>query len=468
MVSSPAMITANDLARFSIEAPRYTSYPTAAEFSSAIGAADYRAALADVGRSGSGVVSLYVHLPFCREICHFCGCHALIARTSDRIGRYLDALGREAAAVAEALAGNGREVGELHFGGGSPSLLSADDFERVMTDLRGSFTFAAAPVISLEADPRTTDLEKLRRYRQLGVRRLSFGFQDLDADVQRAIGRNQSREVARQAYDGARAVGFDGINIDLCYGLPEQTEATFAATVAEVAALRPDRIAIFGYAHVPWLKPLQRRIPQASLPTATLRLRLMADARATLVAAGYRAIGLDHFALPSDDLAQAAERGTLHRNFQGYTTTTTDTLIGLGLSAISDLPGGYFQNQRDLGAYQQATAAPGLATERGVRRSADDVMRGQIIRDLMCASRVDIRAVERRFGIDFAATFGAELGELRALVGDGLVQLDAAAIELTPLGTVFSRNIARVFDVYRRPPAKAAAAAPARRFSSSI
>jgi oxygen-independent coproporphyrinogen-3 oxidase len=465
------MITANDLARFSIEAPRYTSYPTAAEFSSAVGSAEYRAALEEVGRGApEGVLSLYVHLPFCREICHFCGCHALIARTADRIGRYLDALAREEAAVGRALAGSGRQVGELHFGGGSPSLLSADEFERVMTDLHASFAFAAAPAISLEADPRTTDLEKLRRYRELGVRRLSFGFQDLDAGVQRAIGRNQSREVARQAYDSARAVGFDGINVDLCYGLPEQTEATFAATVAEVAALRPDRIAIFGYAHVPWLKPLQRRIPQAALPAANLRLRLMADARATLVAAGYRAIGLDHFALPSDELARAAERGILHRNFQGYTTTTTDTLVGLGLSAISDLPGGYFQNQRDLGAYQQVTASAGLATERGVARSADDILRGQIIRDVMCAFRVEIPAIERRFGIDFAATFGAELGELRALVEDGLVELDGAAIALTPLGTVFARNVARVFDAYRRPAPAAAAPRPGsvQRFSSSI
>jgi oxygen-independent coproporphyrinogen III oxidase len=441
------------MARFSIEAPRYTSYPTAAEFSSATTATDFRTALEELGRTGDRPIALYVHLPFCRELCHFCGCHALLARTPERIDRYLDALAAESATVSRALDA-GRPIGELHFGGGSPSLLEADDFERLLGSLRRFFPFASDVAISLEADPRTTDREKLARYRRLGVGRVSFGFQDLDDGVQRAIGRNQSAEVSVRAYETAREVEFEGINLDLCYGLPEQTEETFARTVSRVITLRPDRVAIFGYAHVPWMKPLQRLIPTAALPRAELRVRLMAAARQALVAAGYLPIGLDHFALPEDSLGRAAAAGTLHRNFQGYTTTTTDALLGLGLSAISDLPGGYFQNARTLAGYQAATRASLLATERGVLRTPDDLLRGEIIRTLMCRGRLDITAIERRFDISFNDAFAPESAELRGLESEGLLRLTGEEVELTPLGSAFVRNVAKVFDAYRRAPAK--------------
>jgi oxygen-independent coproporphyrinogen-3 oxidase len=438
------------MARFSIEAPRYTSYPTAAEFSTEVGDSAFRAALREVGAARSGPpLGLYVHLPFCRELCRFCGCHALVARTQERIARYLGALASESMEVSEALGGR-RPVGELHFGGGSPSLLEADDFERLVMSLRAAFPFLPQAALSLEADPRTVDLAKLERYRALGVRRISFGFQDLDIDVQRAIGRYQSAEISKSAFALARSVGFDGINIDLCYGLPEQTVETFSRTIAEVIALRPDRIAIFGYAHVPWLKPLQRLIEASALPLPELRIRLMAVAREAIVSAGYRAIGLDHFALPTDDLAQAAEAGTLNRNFQGYTTAQTDALIGLGLSAISDLPRGFFQNQRVLSRYYRATDERALATERGVLRTADDLLRGEIIRALMCRSQLDIAGIERRFGITFEDTFAPELPELRAFEDQGLLQLTARALHLTPLGAVFVRNVARTFDAHRR------------------
>ncbi|HLK92657.1 MAG TPA: oxygen-independent coproporphyrinogen III oxidase [Polyangia bacterium] len=446
------MVTAGDMARFSIEAPRYTSYPTAAEFSPNTTATELRDALDEVGRAGEGPIALYVHLPFCRELCHFCGCHALTARTPERIDRYLEALTGEARAVSAVL-GTRRPVGELHFGGGSPSYLEADDFERVMTSLRATFRFTADAAISLEADPRTVDREKLARYRRLGVGRVSFGFQDLDDGVQRAIGRRQSAEVSVRAFETARDVGFAGINLDLCYGLPQQTEATFARTVARVVALGPDRVAVFGYAHVPWMKPLQNLIPTSSLPRADLRIRLMAAARAELLGAGYLAIGLDHFALPADDLGRAAAAGTLHRNFQGYTTTATDALVGLGLSAISDLPRGYFQNARALAGYQAAARAGVLPTERGVLRTAEDVLRGEIIRTLMCRGRLDIAPLEQRFGIRFADAFADELAELRRLEGEGLLRLGDQALELTPLGAAFVRNVAKVFDAYRRAPA---------------
>jgi len=471
------MVTCEEMARFSIEAPRYTSYPTAAEFGPDVGPSDLRAALSALSSpsslpgaaspSGRLPVGVYVHLPFCRDICHFCGCHAMVARTPERIDRYLGCLAVEAAATGRAL-GAGREVAELHFGGGSPSFLEADDFARVMDGLHEAFAFAPSAAVSLEADPRTTDLAKLQRYHALGVRRISFGVQDLDEDVQRAIGRHQSRATSIAAYQMARQVGFDGVNLDLCYGLPEQTEVTMASTVNEVLALRPDRVALFGYAHVPWMKPMQRLIPAASLPRADRRVRMIADARAAFVAAGYHAIGLDHFALPTDELARAAVAGTLHRNFQGYTTTRTDALIGLGTSAISDLPAGYFQNKRKLGDYQRAVDAEGLATERGVLRTREDVVRGDIIRTLMCRGGLDLRAVERRCELPFVSAFEPEVAALRRLESDGLVQLDleGGRLALTPLGEVFVRNVARVFDAYRGGE-RARAGGPVR-FSSTV
>jgi len=453
-----------DLKRLVIDVPRYTSYPTAAEFSADVGAAAHASGLR--GASGAAVgapLSLYVHLPFCKAICHFCGCHALIARTPERIDRYLGALRTEMDLVAAAL-GGARTVAELHFGGGSPSLLAPEKFEGLMQDLRARFPFADDVAVSLEADPRTTDREKLECYRRQGVTRLSFGFQDLDARVQHAIGRNQSAQTSRAAYLLAREVGFEGINVDLCYGLPEQTEETFAHTIDEVVNLRPDRIALFGYAHVPWLKPRQKLIVARTLPDADLRLRLVSDAHARLAAAGYVPIGFDHFALPDDSLAVAAGGGRLHRNFQGYTTTRTDALVGLGLSAISDLPAGYAQNARALGDYLGALDERRLPTERGALRSDEDRLRGDLIRRIMCAFRIDRADVERTYQISFADAFAAELRALEDLAAQGLVTVTDAAVELTELGRLFVRNVAVVFDVYR------AAKSPAggTRFSSSV
>lgn len=451
-----------EIERFFVEVPRYTSYPTAADFTLSIGPAVYGVSLRAAGASKGVPVSLYVHLPFCREICAFCGCNAMIARTEARIDRYLEALVREMDLVLRQLGGT-RPVSELHFGGGSPSYVPAPAFERLVRALRERFSFDAAATLSLEADPRTVDHEKLVLYRTLGFDRISFGFQDLDPGVQRAIGRNQSAETSRRAYALARELGFRSINIDLCYGLPEQTEDTFAQTIAEVIGLRPDRIALFGYAHLPHLRPRQRLIVADSLPTPGARLRMMVEGRDRLIAAGYDAIGLDHFALPDDDLARAAATGRLHRNFQGYTTTTTDTLIGLGLSAISDLPAGYAQNFRSLHAYLEAVDAGCLPTERGVLRSEDDRVRGEIIRRIMCRFELDFPDVERALGIDFHGAFARELGELERLSDDGLVTVEETRIRLTPLGRVFVRNVASIFDAHRLP----AAAGAAPRFSMS-
>jgi oxygen-independent coproporphyrinogen-3 oxidase len=442
-------LTVADLARYSIEAPRYTSYPTALEFSPAVGAADHATFLRQAAERASAPLSLYVHLPFCREICHFCGCHALVARTEERRDRYEKALAQEIALVASRL-GARRQVLELHFGGGSPSFLPARAFRQIMTTLAQHFAFERNAIVSLEADPRTTDEEKLVTYREAGVRRISFGFQDLDPDVQEAIGRHQSAEVSRQVFRAARRAGFNEINVDLCYGLPRQTPETFSRTIEDVLDLRPERVAIFGYAHVPWAKPKQKLIVVDDLPPTDVRLALVALARQKLLAAGYRAIGLDHFALPSDELAQAAEAKRLHRNFQGYTTTNTDALVGLGLSAISELDGGYAQNARALGDYYDAIDAGRLPTERGVFRTDEDRLRWAIIREIMCTFALDVLALERRTGLVFAETFAAESRALARLEAEGLVTLQGSRVVLTSLGQLFARNVAVVFDAYRK------------------
>jgi oxygen-independent coproporphyrinogen-3 oxidase len=483
---------AGDLKRLVIDVPRYTSYPTAAEFSPIVDANVHATNLREAGAGPGGPLSLYVHLPFCRTLCHFCGCHAMVARNPERMDRYLGALFHEIELVSQAL-GPARAVAELHFGGGSPSLLSPEEIERLMAKLRACFPFADGAAIAIEADPRTTDREKLACYRRLGVGRISFGFQDLDENVQHAIGRHQSAATSRSVFELARTAGFEGINVDLCYGLPEQTEATFARTVAETIALRPDRVALFGYAHVPWMRRQQERIDVRTLPGVDRRLRLVSEAHAQFTGAGYVPIGFDHFALPTDSLAEAAEERRLHRNFQGYTATRTDALVGLGLSAISDLPAAYAQNARTLEAYYAAIDAGRLPTERGATRSFDDHLRAEVIRQIMCTFRVDRRRVEHAFGIPFEPTFTAELAALERLATEGLVVVDDDLIELTPLGRMFVRNVAVVFDAYyekskaKRPGSRLAARAvttavssddspvpepaeevPTHRFSSSV
>ena len=448
------------LSRLAIEAPRYTSYPTAVDFSSDFDAAAYADRLAAAAAVGPATpLGLYVHLPFCRELCGFCGCHALVAHSGGRIERYLDALELEMDLVAAHLPRR-RDVAELHLGGGSPSLLTPAQTGRLFVALHRHFRVSRSAAVSVEVDPRTVDRAKLEMYRACGVRRISMGFQDLDPVVQEAIGRHQSLEASVTAYQEARRAGFDGINVDLCYGLPRQTEATFEDTLGRVIDLAPDRIAIFGYAHVPWLKPLQRRIDTGALPGSDLRVRLISRCRERLIAAGYRAIGMDHFALPGDSLSRALDQRRLHRNFQGYTDAVTTDLVGLGLSAVGDVAGAFVQNQRSLGAYSDALSSGRLATERGVRRTSDDELRAYIIRRIMCDFSLDEEDVSARFGIDFASAFARELVELEGLAAEGLVQRGGGRLTLQPIGRIFVRNVAAVFDARRR--TRTAAAQPAR------
>ena len=448
-MSTPS--TSSDLlSRFVVEAPRYTSYPTAVDFSTDFDTVAYTERLADADTTRPGQpLALYVHLPFCRSLCNFCGCNALVARTHLRIERYLSAVEREIELVARQLP-HRRIIGELNLGGGSPSVLTPEDTSQLFAALRRSFEIPQEAAISVEVDPRTIDAAKLETYRRCGVRRLSMGFQDLDPGVQEAIGRHQSIDASIDAYIEARRAGFETINVDLCYGLPRQTEATFEDTVAQVIALAPDRVAVFGYAHVPWLKPLQRRINQETLPASDLRVRLLSLCRERLLAAGYRSIGMDHFARPGDSLTRALDERRLHRNFQGYTDTHSTDLVGIGMSAIGDVAGAFVQNHRTLGGYFDAIAAGQLATERGVRRSAEDELRAHVIRRIMCDFALDERAVSALFGIDFAAVFARELRELEELAAQGLVERQGGCLTLLPAGRIFVRNVASVFDARRR------------------
>jgi len=448
-LSPDALGDAERWARLAIEAPRYTSYPTAVEMSASFGPADTAAALREADARSTAPLSLYLHLPFCQALCWFCGCHAMVARTDERVDRYLGAVERELATVA-AMLPQRRTAGEVHFGGGSPSLLTPQQFDRVWGALAATFRMADGAELSLEVDPRTVDPERMAAYRRAGVQRVSMGFQDLDPRVQAAIGRDQSEAVSRQAFAWARQAGFTGVNVDLCYGLPAQTEAGMERTAREVARLRPDRIALFGYAHVPGMKPLQRRIDATALPDVALRLRLFRLAREALLAEGYRAVGIDHFALPGDALVRALDEGRLHRNFQGYTTTVTDTLLGFGLSAISDFGGALAQNQRSLAGYLARTDAGALTTERGFVRTPEDRLRGEIIQQLMCTFALDVPALERRFAVTFSAHFARELDELQRLRDEGLLSLSPERITLTAAGRLLARNVAVVFDAYRR------------------
>lgn len=453
------------LSRFVVEAPRYTSYPTAVDFSSDVDAVAYAERLADADAARPAQpLSMYVHLPFCRALCDFCGCHALVARNHPRIERYLGAVGQEIELVARHLP-HRQVIGELHLGGGSPSVLTPEDTSQLFGALRRSFDLPRGAAISVEVDPRTIDRAKLDTYRRCGVTRLSMGFQDLDPGVQEAIGRHQSIEASIDAYIEARRAGFETINVDLCYGLPRQTLATFDETLSQVIALAPDRIAVFGYAHVPWLKPLQRRIDQKMLPASELRLRLLSLCRERLIAAGYRSIGMDHFARPDDSLTRALDERRLHRNFQGYTDTQSTDLVGVGLSAIGDVAGAFVQNQRSLAGYCDAIAAGRLATERGVRRTPEDELRAHVIRRIMCDFALDERAVSARFGIDFTTHFAGELRELEDLAAQGLVERSDGCLTLLPAGRIFVRNVASVFDARRR----ARAESPARvRLSTTV
>ena len=391
------------IARYDQRVPRYTSYPTAPHFTADIGPAAYASWLRTV--PASEALSLYIHVPFCAELCLYCGCHTTVARRYTPVAAYVELLAREIALVAGELGGR-RPVAHLHWGGGTPTILSPEDLRRVSATLATRFDIRPGAEIAIEIDPRTLTLPHVEALARIGVTRASLGVQDFDPTVQATIRRLQSYETTALVVDWLRAAGIAGINLDLMYGLPHQSEATVRRSVEQALRLAPDRLALFGYAHVPWMKRHQALLPEAALPGAAERLAQMQAAAETILAAGYEAIGLDHFAKSGDALAGRRKAGHLHRNFQGYTTDEARTLIGFGTSAIGTLPEGYVQNAPGTVAYRETLATGRLATVRGRAVTAEDRLRRAVIERLMCDLAVDLETV--------AADHGERARRLRA------------------------------------------------------
>jgi oxygen-independent coproporphyrinogen III oxidase len=430
-------------ARAEQQVPRYTSYPTAPHFTPRIGHEAFANWLARIPASGR--MSLYVHVPFCRRLCHYCGCTTTITSRYGPVETFLDVLKKEIRLVASIMTAR-PVVTHLHLGGGTPTILAPADLAGLRDRLADGFAIGPETEFAVEIDPRTLDDARVAALARCGVTRASLGVQDFDYGVQRAINRIQPYEVVRTAVERLRGAGIANINFDLIYGLPQQTAGTMAATIDKVASLAPDRIALFGYAHVPWMKRHQKLLELYSLPDGATRITLAAAARRRLQEHGYVWIGLDHFALTDDPLARAAAAGTLRRNFQGYTTDDADTLIGLGPSAISTTPQGYAQSASDLRAWSEIIASGRLATCRGLALDGDDRFRRDVIERLMCDLAVDLEAVARRHGV--AADFSAERAALAELEAEGVVRLQGPLVQVTADGRPLVRTVAACFDRY--------------------
>ena len=453
------------LRRYDRPGPRYTSYPTAPQFGASFGPLEFaRAARASNDDPIPRRLSVYAHVPYCFSPCFYCGCNRIITRDKGRAEPYLQRLVRETALVGPQF-DRDREVIQVHLGGGTPNFLTPTQIGEFLESLATHFRLSASPTrdFSIELDPRFVNPGDIEALAFMGFNRASLGVQDFDREVQVAVNRIQSVEETRQVVDDCRKHGFRSVNIDLIYGLPKQTLEGFGRTLDTVMLIRPDRLAIYGYAHLPELFRPQKQIADADLPSPEAKLALLQLAIAKLSAAGYVHIGMDHFALPDDDLAIARAQGGLHRNFMGYTTHGDCDLVGLGVSAISHVGDTFSQNPRDLPSWEIAIDGGKLPTWRGLRLDADDVLRADLIQQLMCRAEIDIVALEDRHGIDFAATFADDLVRLQPLVADGLVEIDPRRIAASSRGRLLLRIIAACFDRYLHAPS----AAPPR-FSKAI
>ncbi|HET6413326.1 MAG TPA: oxygen-independent coproporphyrinogen III oxidase [Anaeromyxobacter sp.] len=441
-------IPSGDLLRkYDRPGPRYTSYPTAPEWSSDFGAAPYALHLARAERQG-GPLSLYVHLPFCREMCRFCGCNVIATHDRTRADAYLEVLEEEVALVAAHLPTR-RKVSQLHWGGGTPTFLDEKQLVRCHETLTRHFALAKDAEQAIEVDPAVTTRSQIETLARLGFNRISMGVQDFDPRVQEVVGRIQGEAETAELVRAARENGFLGVNLDLIYGLPYQTKESWGRTLERILAIGPDRMAVFGFAYVPWAKPHQRLLPKEALPGAEERVELFLAAVEAFTAKGYRLIGLDHFATESDELARALEAGTLFRNFQGYTVRPADDTVAFGITAISDVGGAYAQNVHKLRDWTALVLERKLPVERGAALSNDDLLRRHAINQVMCQLRLDLRQIESRFGEDARAALQADLdGSREELEGDGLVTFDGDVLRVTPLGQLLVRNVAMIFDAY--------------------
>jgi oxygen-independent coproporphyrinogen-3 oxidase len=440
------------LRRYDRPGPRYTSYPTAIEFHEGYDEAEYRRRLAAANLEGDKALSLYVHLPFCSQRCTFCGCNVVISRKHEISENYLDYLHREIDLLAECLPDR-RRLSQYHWGGGTPTYQSVPEMRALHEKLTSHFTLDADAEVALEVDPRVTTREQLVALREMGFNRLSMGVQDFTPEVQAAVNRNQSEAETRTLYEMARGLGFQSINMDLIYGLPKQTPDSFAHSIDLLLTMRPDRVAVYSFALVPWIKAQQKYIDPKDLPSPETKLRLFCIAREKFLTAGYTSIGMDHFALPEDELARAIDHRTLHRNFMGYTVKMGADMVGLGVSAIGDVAGSFAQNVKKLSQYYAALEAGHFPIERGVVLDEDDKLRREIITRLMCTFHLDVADVERRYGIDFHRYFAQDLAALAAKdgpVAHGFLEIHRDRLEVVGDGRLFVRNVCMAFDRYLR------------------
>ncbi len=431
--------------RYNRPGPRYTSYPTAPVWTDSFGPNEYETSIALADQKQSPV-SLYMHLPFCESLCLFCACNVIIRKDKSGTPPYLDILKKETAHIARGVSRD-RQVAQFHWGGGTPTYLSPEQIEDLFGFTRERFTFAPDAEIGIEVDPRVTTREHLETVRRMGFNRLSMGVQDFKEEVQKAVHRIQPYEQTRDLIQTARQLGFDSINVDLIYGLPYQTADSFAHTVEQIVGLSPDRIAMFSYAHVPWLKKQQGSFV-AHLPEGMQKFDIFRSGLLKFLEAGYLYIGMDHFAKENDELAVSQRNRTLHRNFQGYTTKAGADLYGMGITAISGIQETYAQNYRDIPSWEKAVTERGIATMRGYRLSLDDVIRREVISRLLCHTVIVKDEISKQFDINFDEYFAPELARLKTPEADGLVVINDKEIRTAWLGRIFIRNLAMVFDPY--------------------
>jgi len=441
-------ITPELLRKYDVSGPRYTSYPTADRFVEAFNEDAYQQALEQRCVGGMALpLSIYVHIPFCESLCFYCACNKIVTKRHQRGAEYLRYLSREIDLHVARL-GSGQTITQLHLGGGSPTFLTDQELSELMSMLRRSFVLAPGGEYSIEVDPRTVDEKRLEHLAALGFNRLSFGVQDFDAEVQKAVHRVQPAEQVFSLVEAAHRLNFESVNVDLIYGLPKQTPESFARTLAQVAQLKPDRIALYAYAHLPERFKPQRRISDAELPVASAKIAMLSGAISTFLSAGYVYVGMDHFALPTDALAVAKRQGRLHRNFQGYSTQPDCDLIGLGVSAIGRIGATYSQNAKTLEEYYDHLDQGRFPVARGLALSRDDMVRRAVIMALMCQGRLQYESIELAFMIDFKSYFASELEALKDLEVAAMIELDETGIQVTSSGWFFVRAVAMLFDKY--------------------
>lgn len=433
------------LDKYNYSGPRYTSYPTALEFHEAFTIAEFDMACRQYP---DRPLSLYIHIPFCHKLCYYCGCNKVITRHSHKADEYLDAIEHEIRQRAFLL--NERRVTQLHFGGGTPTFLSKAQMSRLMAIVRGEFNFVSDAEISIEVDPREIELDMLDHLRGEGFNRLSIGVQDFNKEVQKVVNREQDEEFIFAMVERAKQLGFRSTNLDLIYGLPLQTKESFAITLAQVLKMKPGRLSVFNYAHMPKLFAAQRKIKEELLPLAEVKMDILQDTISTLTGAGYQFIGMDHFALPEDELAVAQREGILHRNFQGYTTQGECDLVGFGVSAISMIGDTYAQNQKELKKYYAQVDEMRHALWKGVSLDDDDLIRREVIKALICNFQLDTKQIESMFGLTFNDYFSEDMKLLQTFIDDELVDVSGSVIRVTARGRLLIRNICMCFDKYLR------------------